>query len=443
MRKYKKKELLEIIKTLLQENDAIRTYIQREEEGSIVETLIECQRVGIQIGEKIEEAEGEGTRTVTLLEQYCEMIYQLSMSLENKELFGKLFKKMNDILQEISYSIISDIPEAKKEIIFLPYKASMWDSFESIWIAAKEDADCNVSVIPIPYFDKKSNGTLGQIHYEGNEYPEYVSIISWEEYSLKENHPDIAYIHNPYDNCNNVTSIHPAFYAKELKKYVDTLVYIPYFVTFDNVPEHLCVLPGAMYADKVIVHSEKVKDIYIEEFRKFEEENNCKGIFGDIEEKFLALGSPKLDKIASTIREDVEIPEVWKRFIIKPDGTRKKVVFYNTTLQSLLDGNEAYLKKLQGVLDSFYNKRDDITLLWRPHPLMETTISSMRPKLSGIYKNMVNQFKTRDYGIYDDTADLYRAIAVSDAYYGDWSSIVVMYKMTGKPCMIQNIGVRT
>ena len=32
--------------------------------------------------------------------------------------------------------------KVRKEVVFLPYKASMWDSLESVWKAAEEDPDC-------------------------------------------------------------------------------------------------------------------------------------------------------------------------------------------------------------------------------------------------------------------------------------------------------------
>ena len=34
-----------------------------------------------------------------------------------------------------------------------------------------------------------------------------------------------------------------------------------------------------------------------------------------------------------------------------------------------------------------------------------------------------------------------RAVVLSDAYYGDGSSVVQLYKQTGKPIMIQNVEV--
>ena len=45
------------------------------------------------------------------------------------------------------------------------------------------------------------------------------------------------------------------------------------------------------------------------------------------------------------------------------------------------------------------------------------------------------------FGIYDDSPDMDRAVIVSDAYYGDWSSIVHLYQKTGKPVMIQDVEI--
>ena len=50
-------------------------------------------------------------------------------------------------------------------------------------------------------------------------------------------------------------------------------------------------------------------------------------------------------------------------------------------------------------------------------------------------------YLTEGWGIYDDTADLDRAIALSDAYYGDGSSVVELCRERGVPVMIQNVEV--
>ena len=72
---------------------------------------------------------------------------------------------------------------------------------------------------------------------------------------------------------------------------------------------------------------------------------------------------------------------------------------------------------------------------------MEETIATMRPQLAERYRRIVEEYKRAEWGIYDDSPDMYRAIAVSDGYYGDISSVVWLYQKTGKPIMLQNVDV--
>lgn len=68
---------------------------------------------------------------------------------------------------------------------------------------------------------------------------------------------------------------------------------------------------------------------------------------------------------------------------------------------------------------------------------MESTLLSMRPDLYETYQNLKQWYIGEHIGIFDDTPDMYPAIGLSDAYYGDWSSLVWLYKQTEKPIMIQ------
>jgi hypothetical protein len=100
-----------------------------------------------------------------------------------------------------------------------------------------------------------------------------------------------------------------------------------------------------------------------------------------------------------------------------------------------------FIPKLKDVIEYFKN-RDDVVLLWRPHPLTISTAQSMNPEALAPYMEIVNEFKENKYGIYDDTSDMNRAVAISDAYYGSGSSVVSIYKATGKPVMLHNIDIR-
>ena len=87
----------------------------------------------------------------------------------------------------------------------------------------------------------------------------------------------------------------------------------------------------------------------------------------------------------------------------------------------------------------FAENSNEVALLWRPHPLIKATIESMRPELWAEYEKLVQRYREAGIGIYDDTADMDRAVVLSDAYYGDRSSIVPLYQKIGKPAMIQMV----
>lgn len=451
MRKYIKQQLYGILNTLDEAIDALQVYIDSGKTEEIMTLLQDMQDTAVQVGESIEETEGEGTKAVTLLEQFCDELWQISQYVN--EAISVAQNKEVDKLQTLVTLLamvrdkIQDFKETT-EVVFLPYNASMWDSLESVWMKARDDENVEAYVIPIPYYDKNPDGSFGELHYEGNQYPKYVPITDFNQYDFENRHPDKIYIHNPYDEYNLVTSVHPYFYASKLKNLTDELIYIPYFVLAEIDPdnkaavkgiEHFITVPGVVHANKVIVQSEKMRQIYINVLTEtfagtaFDRQHWEKVIDGS--------GSPKMDKVERTTLEDIDIPEEWQSIIYNPDGSRKKVVFYNTSVVALLNKREQMLKKIKDVLRIFYENREKVVLLWRPHPLIKATIESMHPELWEEYSKIVKDYKNAGWGIYDDTTDMNRAIVLSDAYYGDGSSIVQLYQKTKKPVMIQSCDV--
>lgn len=445
MRIAQKQQAEELIKQIEEAHNQVKNDISQGNIQSAMELLEDCQNGGIAIGTLIEGTEGEKHPTVAVLEDYCELIYQIHKDLtELKDVnANKIYKLLRQKLIRVQNSLKNDIV-VRKEVVFLPYKASMWDSLESVWMAADEDPACDAYVIPIPYYDKNPDGSFKEMHYEGDLYPDYVPITKYDEYDFEGRKPDMIFIHNPYDEWNLVTSVHPFFYSGNLKKMTEKLVYIPYFILGEVEPdnkeavkgiEHFCTVPAVVNADKIIVQSEKMRQIYINVMSETMGENTRK-IW---ERKIQGLGSPKVDKVLDTRKEDLVIPGEWLRVIEKPDGNWKKIIFYNTSVSTLLAHEEKMLQKMQSVFEIFKKNQDEVALLWRPHPLIQATIESMRPQLWSKYKEIVECYIKEGWGIYDDSADMDRAVALSDAYYGDASSVVQLYRKTGKMIMMQSI----
>ena len=420
MRKMYKKRITDFIRLMEQAHFEIKKAIEEENIDAAMDLLGQCQEGAVGLGNLIEKEEGEGFVTIPFLQSYCELTYEIYEALcHNEEVTGnRVYKKLKKSLIQVENSVRNDI-KVQLEIVFLPYKASMWDSLESVWRAADTDPECEAYVVPIPYYERNADGTLGTLHYEGDDFPEDVPVISYDTYPLKERRPDIIYIHNPYDQGNYVTSVDPRFYSSELKKYTDCLVYIPYYVTSGGMSEGQAMCEAYFHVDYIVVQSQKLMKFFDPSIP---------------EEKFLPLGSPKFDRTIQMCLNPPEPPKEWKERL-----KGRTVYFYNTSINGMLGGNpENFLKKMEYVFDCFKG-REDACLLWRPHPLLESTFDSMRPEYRPWYDRLKKRFADENLGIYDDTPDITSTIALSDVYIGDSAtSVTSLFGMAGKPLFILN-----
>lgn len=423
-----KNEIRKTMEELLARNREVRLNCNSITADDLCFALESWQNAAIDLGQKVEALCGDGTDIVSNLEMYCELVFRIYEQIYKGEEVKTGFRDLEELLQD-TYDLIEHEISDKLEIVFLPYKVAMWDSLESVWEAARGDKACEVYVVPIPYCDKKLDGTPGREHYEGNDFPKYISITDYKIYDLQRRKPDVIFIHNPYDNCNNITTVHPYFYAKNLRTFTEKLVYIPYFVLDGTyVPPGFAVVPGVLYSHYVIVRTENERQEYIRQLKE-------KVPQIDFSEKILPLGSPKLDRVAHMNREEEMIPREWRA-----RARGKCVVFYNTSLNGILKEKENYLEKMKAVFRSFRDRADAI-LLWRPHPLMETTAESLGKQIYEQYIRIRQWYLEEQIGIYDDSKDMAGAIAFSDVYYGDSSSLVWLFQKANKRVLLQDVSV--
>lgn len=313
MRKYIKKQVLEICSAMGRANELLRRGIEIKNIDCVMGMLCEQQDAAVRIGEVVEQTEGEGHHAVKLLEEYYELLWQISQTNDQlKQL--KLSKQLRHLHIQVENSLKWEIP-VQYEVVFLPYKASMWDSLESVWMAAKEDNDCSCRVIPIPYYNKNPDGSFREQIYEGDLFPKYVPITDYREYSLEEIQPEVVFFHNPYDHNNSVTSVAPEFYSDRLRNQTDMLVYIPYYIEIEDVGDNQCITPGVLNAHKVIVQSESVRQTYLRVWKTRLGYSDEQALKAGFYEKISALGSPKIDKVIHTKRENTVLPDEWEEKI--------------------------------------------------------------------------------------------------------------------------------
>ncbi len=164
MRKAQKKQAEEFAALLEQVHREIKKYLDAGNSAIALDLLVQCQEGALKLGELIEKTEGEGFQTVSLVERYCELVYQIYEEIAGGQKISgnQAYKRLRRLQIEMENSIRNDV-KLRREMVFLPYKASMWDSLESVWQAAEKDPDCDAYVVPIPYYDKNPDGTLGAL----------------------------------------------------------------------------------------------------------------------------------------------------------------------------------------------------------------------------------------------------------------------------------------
>jgi hypothetical protein len=322
-------------------------------------------------------------------------------------------------LRALKQRLLAD-PNITYTVVFMPYNASMWDSLHTIWAAAQADPRVEAIVVPIPYAERLADGSAGAWHVHTDDLPAEVPVTPYTEFDLPATHPEVIYVHNPYDGNNRVTTVAPQFYSAELRPHTDLLVYVPYYVGAIPPGEHMYASPSFELFDKVIVQSEELDQPVIERWTS---------------NKVVPLGSPKFDYVRTP---GSPLPADWAR---KMSG--RTSLLQVTSLSTLLGADrQAVMRKLNEVLDVVQDS-EDLMLWWRPHPLERATITSMVPDIAPLHTAYEERAGRSERVIVDTSMDLQRAIRNTHAYYGQWSSIVELFGFTGKPVVIQDPNVET
>lgn len=394
MTKQVKKELLDLLNSMLQLLEIASTSIKRED---FISQILD----GMDIIQAYIEKDTE------LLAMFYKIEYELKRSMNSSEpLSCDILLQFKESIEKISI---------KTKIVFFPYKVQMWGVFQTIYETAILDPECEVSVVPIPYYTRKQNGEQ-EFCYEGNLFPDNINIVHYTSYNVENEKPDIIYVHNIYDDLNTMTEVEKTYFTSNLKQYTRKLVYVPYFVASfctltPEEKEFWFDLPTLKNVNKVILAGTFLENVAMK----------C----GIEQEKILSLGSPKLDTIVSTLKETVEIPKEWKDRL----GNRK-VIFINTLYHVL-----EHWDIVKSIL-MLPSENNNLAVIWRPHPLTEVFLEKSMPQYVEMYrevKEVIKQGIDCPYVVLDEEKDYLYSLKRADIMVSGISSLLNSFLFTKKP----------
>ena len=287
----------------------------------------------------------------------------------------------------------------KFSIAFLPYKYAMWDSMETMYDAAVARG-LTTYLMPIPYVTRGDGMWHDETPLFGNNTDD-CSLL----YELK---PDIVVIHNPYDGNNKVTSIDPKFYSNELKAAGFKIVYIAYCGSV--VGAQFALHQGVKNADYIFTASAEERQCYIDLWK-------TKGI--DKSENVFDIGGlPKYEAVL----KNRPMPECFER-------DPAEIVLICGSLLSFLNNPDARLQKWKDAIRKYADK-ENVRVIFRPHPLMADMISSMLKTHTLKYEAFLSEIE--QYCLIDKSQNFTNAMRFADYLVTDPSSIIGVWKQTGK-----------
>ena len=435
-----KEQVFEFCGILNKVHSAIRNAAESNREA-IIDLLEQCQEGAIRIGTQIEEMEGEGFITVKYIEDYCEKLYEVGEAITEEERF---YAALNDL--ELSFNRVLQSTEhdlsMRKEILFLPFRADLWYLMDPIYRELSEDANNIVYVMPIPYFDRTGGGALAEIHCEIKDYPKDLKLLDYRKNDIRHMHPDVIYTQNAYDRYNYTYVLSPEFFTSELKKYTEELVYVPYFrigaFNWDDeklikTADYFVKIPGVVHADRVLVESEQMKELYVKALIEFAGEDT-----ENIWREKIEVRKPSDEE--KPVSYEI-YPVEWQEHLFAAGGKKKKAVLFLNAVCSIYQYQKSFLRKLREILKVFYEHREEVVLIWRQHPSLAGAAHLFDREQWLEYREIVEGYRMEGWGILDETEDAALAVSVADAYYGDPDPVMQRCRVMGKPVMILNPAV--
>ena len=245
----------------------------------------------------------------------------------------------------------------------------------------------------------------------------------------------MIYIQAPYDEWNYSVTIHPNYYAPELWKNTEELVYIPWFKIDEMNPEderglksrnYFVPMPGVVWADRIILQSEAMKQSYVDYLSDWAGEDT-RSVW---EEKISGDGAWIYEEEPQTA--NLDLPADWKD---------KKVLLYYISGNGLMEHKEKMLRKMEDSLEIFREQSDKVHILWLQDDLLEERLQSRIPEILQGYREILQKYQGENWLQVEPADREADTVKVADAFYGDGGKSAQHMKEASKPVMLQSVEV--
>lgn len=416
-----------------------------------LDILVQCQTVAIDLGNYIEQMKGTENisvkNTILSLEAYCEGIFKLytclSQPLQNQDMQAGQEILINDeciglkMQLEQSFIVMKEMLQKeiimKKLVVFLADNPHRWSELKQLYEYYCRQPDTEVYVTPLPVFKKNMYGEILASREElaendrKSEYPDDINIISWDNANISAYEFEAIVIQNPYDGENPYLTVPLEYYAKELQKCTNCLIYqLPLGVNDFREKDitdiyglkYSLAMPGAMYADKILTESYRMKEFFADYLTDF------------------AKGTQKSvwqDKLMTIDEFTGELPLI-QQAPVKEASETKKNILYCIGESEFFENAERAMAKIKERIELMtrYSEKIKTYVCLYPSDISMWSVCTEEER-----NTLIDLIKGYGKGGKLEFADdLDMKITEFDAYYGSASPFVCRFTQRHKPVMI-------
>lgn len=347
-----------------------------------------------------------------VLEQHADDL-RTTRPMELLETIERQWMQQNNSLEENLQQFIHCLPENviyQVRAVFFAELGEKWDAMESVYEFMRDDPRFDPVVVrtPVGRVAQQNGERKQEIIYKDFLTPMGIPSLGFDQYSLEEDCPELAFISQPYESCTL-----EQFWPENIAKYT-RLVYLPYFLpcrVLEDWPKTLCQMPVFDFAWKVIGSNQKHFEFYC----KYSHHGGA---------NMIVTGLPKMDPIIKLAVHKIPMPSAWEKF------QGKKIVLWN----SWFDFQSSSLCYFDKIFE-WFQKNEDCALIWRPHPMTDTVIKLYYPELYPMLQEYVNKVQSSSNMVLDQETSFQAAFAYSCAQISDHSSMMQQYLPLDKPLL--------
>ena len=237
----------------------------------------------------------------------------------------------------------------------------------------------------------------------------------------------------------------------------DVLTFLGYYIQDDYVVEKELLGEGVMLPFEMIqLNAPKEFDVILRKtYGEYMKPRRVKGghdypyykgqlaLLGDyIDQLDCKWKTEQVSPVGELVTDEktgVRFPKEWEEKLYLDNNRKRKVLLYHTSAAGLLGNGEYVVDKLRYIFEEIRGQ-EDMVLWWFPtlldNPEMQF-IKEMSPRLVQEYHCLLEEYKKENWGILDVSGDRQRAVAMSDAYYGDEGELLRLFKSTGRSVTLQ------